>query len=90
MDNTYFKSKAVDFWLVRHGQTIENLKRVSQGHNPGMLSELGWEQARLVGNRLKYEKFNFVTVSDLQRARDTWEAITTLQGRRYTEQNGFL
>ena len=31
-------------YIVRHGQTEENLKRILQGHMPGTLTEKGKEE----------------------------------------------
>lgn len=32
-------------YLVRHGETVENVQKVMQGQTPGTLSELGEQQA---------------------------------------------
>ena len=60
---------AVDFWLVRHGQTFANFEKVMQGHQGGELTELGTTQARKIGLRLQNENFDLVCVSDLNRTR---------------------
>jgi len=57
--------------LTRHGETIENVKSIWQGHLPGKLSKKGKEQAKKVANRLKNEKINAIYSSDLARAKDT-------------------
>jgi len=61
--------------ITRHGQTKENFKGIIQGHLPGQLSELGFEQARKVALRLKDEKIDFIYSSDLARAADTAKEI---------------
>merc|ERR1711892_931005 len=61
--------------VVRHGQTEANNMRILQGHLDGDLSEVGREQARLVGERLKYRHFDLGIVSDLRRAVATAGAI---------------
>ena len=61
--------------LVRHGQTHENLARILQGHNNGKLTDLGIEQAKKVGLRLKTEKIDIAYVSDLERACATAKEI---------------
>ena len=61
--------------LVRHGETEENREEIIQGQTLGSLSEKGREQAIKVALRLKYEKFDHVYVSDLQRAIDTAKEI---------------
>jgi broad specificity phosphatase PhoE len=71
--------------LVRHGQTIENQKRIVQGHLPGKLSENGKEQARKLGLRLKDEKIDAIYSSDLRRAVDTAKEIA-----KYHKNAGFF
>jgi len=61
--------------IVRHGETVENVTGISQGHAHGTLSEKGIEQARKVAQRLKDEKIDQVYSSDLGRARQTTEEI---------------
>ena len=64
------------FLLVRHGQTEWNRIRRIQGQMDSKLDELGWEQARLVGERLASETdIAAVYASDLSRAMDTAQAI---------------
>jgi broad specificity phosphatase PhoE len=61
-------------YVVRHGQTEENLNGIIQGHKPGKLTALGIEQARLLALRLKDQKFDAIYSSDLKRAVDTcWQ-----------------
>jgi broad specificity phosphatase PhoE len=53
--------------IVRHGETHENVAKIIQGQTDGKLTELGIEQARTVGVRLKDEKIDIAYVSDLER-----------------------
>jgi len=62
-------------YVVRHGQTIENLKGIIQGHLPGHLSKEGKQQAKKIAKRLKQESFDAIYVSDLARAVDTAKEI---------------
>lgn len=57
--------------ITRHGETIDNAKRIYQGHTQGKLSELGIQQAKKLAERLKDEKIDVIYCSDLQRAKDT-------------------
>jgi len=57
--------------LVRHGETEENISKISQGHSQGKLTEKGKEQAKKLALRLKNEKIDKIYVSDLKRAVDT-------------------
>lgn len=61
--------------IVRHGETIENIKGTSMGHLPGKLSKKGKEQAKKVALRLKNEKIDYIYSSDLARAADTAKEI---------------
>lgn len=62
--------------ITRHGETIENQEGIMQGHLHGTLSELGKEQARIVAERLKDEKIDYIYSSDLARASDTTREIS--------------
>ena len=61
--------------LVRHGETIENVKGIMQGHIHGKLSDLGKKQAKKLALRFKEEKINAIYSSDLARASDTTKEI---------------
>lgn len=61
--------------ITRHGETIENINRVMQGHLPGTLSKLGIEQAKKLALRLKDEKIDIICSSDLARSADTAKEI---------------
>jgi len=62
--------------ITRHGETEENKNRIIQGHLPGILSEVGIEQAKKVADRLKDEKIDHIFSSDLARAFDTAKEIS--------------
>ena len=57
--------------LVRHGQTIENAKKMVMGHNDGKLNKLGIKQAKAVGKYLRHRKFDVIYSSDLGRVKET-------------------
>lgn len=61
--------------LVRHGETIENTKRILQGHMPGTLNELGKEQAIKAADVLSSVAFDVCLCSDLKRCKDTADII---------------
>lgn len=61
--------------VVRHGQTIENVKGICQGQLPGSLTLRGKLQARNVARKLKNVKFDVIFCSDLRRAKQTAEEI---------------
>jgi len=55
--------------LVRHGETEENVAKITQGHMPSKLTKQGIEQAKKLALRLKDEKIDKIFVSDLKRCR---------------------
>ncbi len=64
-------------YIVRHGQTEENIRRMFQGHLPGTLTEKGKEQIRATAERLSAEdvRFRCIVTSDLKRAVDSANII---------------
>ena len=64
-------------YIVRHGQTEENLQRILQGHMPGTLTEQGKEQVQRAAEQLSKEgvKFTRIVSSDLKRAMDSAQII---------------
>ncbi len=61
--------------IVRHGETVENVKNLSQGHIDGTLTDNGQNQVRKLGERLKDAKIDFIYCSDLGRTKDTLKEI---------------
>ena len=62
-------------YLLRHGETEENVKHILQGCMPGTLTEKGREQAKEAALSLKDVNFDVVLSSDLKRSVDTMEII---------------
>lgn len=62
-------------YVVRHGQTYWNTKKLLQGHTDIPLNKTGEEQARIFGQTLKDTKFDAVFSSDLLRAKKTAEIM---------------
>ncbi|MBS3087721.1 histidine phosphatase family protein [Candidatus Pacearchaeota archaeon] len=61
--------------ITRHGETVENRAGIIQGHLPGVLSDLGREQAQRLAKKLKDEKIDLIISSDLARAVDTTREV---------------
>jgi len=70
----------VTLFLVRHGETVDNVRQIMQGQMQGELNERGREQARQVAVRLSSEKISAVISSDLRRAIQTAEIIAAPHG----------
>lgn len=62
-------------FLVRHGRTGWNKEQIFRGHKDVPLDEVGRQEARLVGERLKGEGIKAVFSSPLSRAKETAEAV---------------
>ena len=62
--------------FVRHGESVDNVRKITQGQSDCSLSKKGIEEAKSVGVRLKKEKIDIIFVSDLKRAKDTAKEIT--------------
>jgi broad specificity phosphatase PhoE len=63
------------FYIVRHGQTEWNVKKLTQGHKDSPLTEQGISQAKELGKKLLKVKFDRAFSSDLLRAKRTAEII---------------
>jgi len=66
--------------IVRHGETLWNIKGIRQGHLDSPLTESGRMQANALGERLKRENFGALYSSDLGRAVETAQRIAVLTG----------
>lgn len=66
--------------LIRHGETAWNAERRLQGHLDIALNVEGERQAALLGAALAAEPIDHIVSSDLQRARQTAEAIARARG----------
>lgn len=65
-------------FVVRHGQTLWNKKRVIQGQMDSLLSELGRKQMLVVARRAKYLGIDNVVSSDLFRAIEAAQIIADI------------
>jgi len=66
--------------VIRHGETDWNRQHRFQGQIDVPLNGLGLEQARRLGQRLAAEPVDLMIVSDLQRARQTAQAVADAHG----------
>ena len=58
-------------YLVRHGETEDNVNQIMQGQTQGRLTANGIAQAREVRDRMASEAFAAIIASDLKRSVDT-------------------
>jgi broad specificity phosphatase PhoE len=65
----------IEIYIVRHGETIENLEEIIQGQRDGTLSERGEQQAKELGEILKNYEFDKVYSSDQGRTKKTTKRI---------------
>jgi probable phosphoglycerate mutase len=65
--------------LIRHGETAWNAERRLQGHLDIPLNPEGERQAKLLAEALAPEPIDLIVSSDLQRARQTAQAVATLR-----------
>lgn len=74
------ESGATTLFLVRHGETVDNVRQIMQGQTQGCLNERGREQAEQVARRLANEPIDAIVASDLRRAIQTAEIIAAPHG----------
>ncbi len=67
-----------DILLIRHGETAWNCMRRMQGHIDIGLNDEGQRQARSLARALLAERPAAIYASDLQRARDTAQAVADI------------
>lgn len=73
-------SDSTSIVLIRHGETAWNAERRLQGHLDIALNAQGERQARLLAAALANERLDAIVASDLQRARQTAEALARVHG----------
>lgn len=67
-------------YLVRHGETVDNVRQIMQGQTQGELTEHGVCQAKHVAEDWKDQPLDAVIASDLKRSIDTARIIAELHG----------
>jgi len=75
-------SDATQLYIVRHGQTDWNREQRIQGHQDIPLNETGRKDAALVAERMKETRLDLCVSSDLSRAYETAQVISS--GRSLT------
>ena len=72
-------------YLIRHGQSEWNILSKVQGLKDANLTNIGREQARKLGKRLIDENIDIIFSSDLSRALETAEIISSLINKPVVE-----
>lgn len=67
-------------YLVRHGETFDNVNKILQGQTPGELTPEGIRQVEAVRDRMAGEKIDAFVSSDLKRSYDTCRIIAGPHG----------
>lgn len=65
----------VNLYLLRHGETEENVRHILQGHLPGTLTPQGMQQAATAAHALLPIPFDTMLVSDLHRCTHTADIL---------------
>lgn len=76
----YKKDMKTTFYIVRHGETLFNVKGIIQGQSDSPLTEKGQEQARQMAEKIKDIEFILGVSSTSERARDT---LLTIAANRF-------
>jgi len=77
-------------YIVRHGQSLGNLKGGFAGHTDYPLSDLGHKQARITADFLKDEHIETVISSPLSRAMQTAAPIAGDRNLEIVPEKGFM
>ena len=64
-------------YIVRHGETVDNVAKIMQGQRPGKLNATGVQQIEELAEVLRDVHFDAVVSSDLQRSYDSAMIIAT-------------
>lgn len=69
-------------YLVRHGETVDNVNCILQGQTQGCLTPEGIRQAESVRDRMAGERIDVFVSSDLKRSYDTCAIIAAPHGMK--------
>lgn len=72
-------------YLVRHGETLDNVNQIMQGQTQGMLTEAGRQQALQLCERFRNEAVDAFVASDLRRSVDTCVIIAQPHGKEVVQ-----
>ena len=69
------KKNLCTIYIIRHGETEWNVKKIMQGQKNSLLTTKGIQQAKQAAKQLKQIKFAAIFSSDLLRAKRTAQII---------------
>lgn len=77
------------WYIIRHGETSHNVKKIRQGHYPSVLNSKGIEQSKAIAKKIKelekdFKGFKFLT-SPMLRSRQTIQIIMHILGVKQKE-----
>ena len=72
------------WFIIRHGETLHNVKKIVQGHYPSLLTLKGIDQIKSIGYRLQntnedFKSYKLIT-SPMVRTRNTMQIIQEVLG----------
>ena len=68
-------------YLIRHGQTVDNLNQIMQGQTQGELTDEGVRQAQELASQFADTQIDVFVSSDLKRSVDTCRIIADPRGK---------
>lgn len=69
----------INYYFVRHGETLANIEGLIQGWTDSVLDELGIQSSKTLAKTLQSVPFHLAYTSDLKRAEQTGEIILNKQ-----------
>ena len=72
-------------YLIRHGQTVDNLNQIMQGQTQGELTDEGVRQAQELAFQLADTLIDVFVSSDLKRSVDTCRIIAAPRGKEVVQ-----
>ena len=72
-------------YLIRHGQTVDNLNQIMQGQTQGELTDEGVRQAQELASQFADILIDVFVSSDLKRSVDTCRIIAAPRGKEVVQ-----
>ena len=82
--SNYFRNFVPDMtklYLIRHGQTVDNMNQIMQGQTQGELTDEGVRQAQELASQFADTLIDVFVSSDLKRSVDTCRIIADPRGK---------